>query len=412
MRTLSSGGALAVLVIMLAACGGASPASSGDLAIQRDADLYQITEIERKWHQATTTHDIDLMMSLWAEDATFTVASGDTLTGKDAIRTFWHARSRVPARHPLGLGDACLQAPRHGERRQGDAVLRVPLRRPGDERGRRASWGPTSRSRGSTGSGSSRTTWEPPRSWPLDPVHEPQAPGQPPTSAAKRRLSPADNPLVRAIGRLPAKVHTKLLVAFLATALLVVVVGLLGLRVLGQSNERVETIRELHDRALAYGQLQSDVQHVRLLLAENVGEDFDDVNNPGPPASGQEVLAVDLAAASAVARIEPATAANRLGFVPPATDAELLEDIRLKSTRLETVMDQIVASDEAGIRQRSAGHSVTRPSSSPSTSTSSPASSPTSRRRRPTRSSPRTPTPTRPRATCSSWSRPGRSCSP
>lgn len=89
MRTVSSGCALAVLVILLAACGGASPASSGDLAIQRDADLYQITEIERKWHQATTTQDVDLMMSLWADDATFTVASGDTLTGKDAIRTFW-----------------------------------------------------------------------------------------------------------------------------------------------------------------------------------------------------------------------------------------------------------------------------------------------------------------------------------
>jgi ketosteroid isomerase-like protein len=90
MRTLSSLGALAILVIVLGACGGASPASSGDLAIQRDADLYQITEIERKWHRATTDHDIDLMMSLWAEDATFTVASGDTLTGKEAIRTFWH----------------------------------------------------------------------------------------------------------------------------------------------------------------------------------------------------------------------------------------------------------------------------------------------------------------------------------
>ena len=98
-------------------------------------------------------------------------------------------------------------------------------------------------------------------------MDEPPAPGQPPTSAAKRRLSPADNPLVRAIGRLPAKVHTKLLVAFLATALLVVVVGLLGLRVLGQSNERVETIRALHTRALAYAQIQSDVLHIRMLLA-------------------------------------------------------------------------------------------------------------------------------------------------
>ena len=90
MRTLSSAGALAVLVILLAACGGPPRRALATLAIQRDADLYQITEIERKWHQATSTHDIDLMMSLWAEDATFTVASGETLTGKEAIRTFWH----------------------------------------------------------------------------------------------------------------------------------------------------------------------------------------------------------------------------------------------------------------------------------------------------------------------------------
>jgi len=180
-------------------------------------------------------------------------------------------------------------------------------------------------------------------------VDEPRASGRPPTSAAKRQFSPADNPLVRAIGRVPAKVHTKLLVAFLATALLVVVVGLLGLRVLGQSNERVETIRGLHDRALAYEQLQSKVQYVRELLAETPGEGFVDVNNPRPSSSGLEVLAVDRAAASVVARIGPATSATHLGFEPPATDAALLEDIRLKSTSLVTVMDLIVAADEAGI---------------------------------------------------------------
>ena len=180
-------------------------------------------------------------------------------------------------------------------------------------------------------------------------MDEPQASGRPPIAVAKRRLSPADNPLVDAVGRLPAKVHTKLLVAFLATALLVVVVGLLGLRVLGQSNERVETIRALHTRAVAYGQLQSDVLHVRHLLAENVGGDFGLVNNPGLTSSGREALAVDRAAASAVTRIEPATAASRLGFEPPAADAGLLRQIRANSIRLETVMGLIVAADEAGI---------------------------------------------------------------
>ncbi len=90
----------------------------------------------------------------------------------------------------------------------------------------------------------------------------------------RRLLSPADNPLVRAVGRLPAGVHAKLLVAFVGTALLVVVLGMLGLRLLGQSNERVETLGTLQERAFAYGKLRSDAGHVRGLLAENVGGDY------------------------------------------------------------------------------------------------------------------------------------------
>ena len=101
----------------------------------------------------------------------------------------------------------------------------------------------------------------------------------------RRLLSPADNPLVRAVGRLPAGVHTKLLVAFVGTALLVVVLGVLGLRLLGQSNERVETLGTLQQRAFAYGKLQSDALHVRLLQAQNVGGDyykiFPDLNGGG-----------------------------------------------------------------------------------------------------------------------------------
>ena len=90
----------------------------------------------------------------------------------------------------------------------------------------------------------------------------------------RRLLSPADNPLVRAVGRLPARVHVKLLVAFGGIALLVVVLGALGLRLLGQSNERVETLGTLQQRAFAYGKLQSDARHVRLLQANNTGGDY------------------------------------------------------------------------------------------------------------------------------------------
>jgi hypothetical protein len=90
----------------------------------------------------------------------------------------------------------------------------------------------------------------------------------------RRWLSPGDDPLVRAVARLPARVHVKLLVAFVSTALLVVGVSLLGLRLLGQSNERVATLGTLQERAFAYGKLRSDALHVRLLLSENVAGDF------------------------------------------------------------------------------------------------------------------------------------------
>src|ERR671924_396318 len=100
-------------------------------------------------------------------------------------------------------------------------------------------------------------------------------PGERAGGQAKRRLlSSADNPLVRTVARLPAGVHVKLLIAFVGTALLVVGVGLLGLRLLGQSNERVEALGTLQVRAFAYGKLRSDALHVRLLLSQNVAGDF------------------------------------------------------------------------------------------------------------------------------------------
>ncbi len=89
MRTLLIGGALGVVVISLAGCGGSSTSSTSKQALQRQADLYAINQIEQKWHRATSRHDIDLMMSLWAPNATFTTGPGETKTGKDQIRQFW-----------------------------------------------------------------------------------------------------------------------------------------------------------------------------------------------------------------------------------------------------------------------------------------------------------------------------------
>ena len=163
----------------------------------------------------------------------------------------------------------------------------------------------------------------------------------------RRLLSRGDNPLVRAIGRLPAKVHTKLLIAFVGTAVLVVAVGVLGLRVLAQSNDRVGRLGLLQERAFAYGKLQSDTGHVRLLLAENVALDFYKIWPGGlPPGRGARGrVAVDQAVANELARIGPATLPDRLGFVPPAEDESVLREIRLKSGGLSTLMREIIESD-------------------------------------------------------------------
>ncbi len=89
MRTLLMGCALGVLVISLAGCGDSSAGSTSDQDAQRQADLYAIGEIQKKFHKALSTKDIDLMMSVWAPNATMTVGSGVTYAGTKMIRENW-----------------------------------------------------------------------------------------------------------------------------------------------------------------------------------------------------------------------------------------------------------------------------------------------------------------------------------
>jgi ketosteroid isomerase-like protein len=64
---------------------GARKSVSGP-SVQKQAALYQIQQIEKTWHKAASLKNLDLMMSIWAPNATMTVA-GSTVTGKAAIRT-------------------------------------------------------------------------------------------------------------------------------------------------------------------------------------------------------------------------------------------------------------------------------------------------------------------------------------
>ena len=94
MRRLLFGGALGVFLIsvVLVACGSSTTGSAGDQS-RRFQDMWEIDNIEKQFHKATSVKDIDLMMSLYAPNATFTVGGGETAVGTDEIRTFWMTTS-------------------------------------------------------------------------------------------------------------------------------------------------------------------------------------------------------------------------------------------------------------------------------------------------------------------------------
>jgi len=90
MRRFVIGGALVVLGLsmVLVACSGSVKDSSVDQA-RLVQDKWEIDQIEKNFHHATTTKDINLMMSLFSPNATMTVGPGVTASGLDEIRQFW-----------------------------------------------------------------------------------------------------------------------------------------------------------------------------------------------------------------------------------------------------------------------------------------------------------------------------------
>jgi ketosteroid isomerase-like protein len=93
MRKLLIGGVFGIVVVFLAACGDSSTPSAAEQELQRKADIYEIDQIEKQFHQAQTNKDIDQMMSLYAPNATMTVGPGETAAGLDEIRRFWLDKS-------------------------------------------------------------------------------------------------------------------------------------------------------------------------------------------------------------------------------------------------------------------------------------------------------------------------------
>ena len=176
--------------------------------------------------------------------------------------------------------------------------------------------------------------------------------GQPPHVPRAAFRSRADSALVRAVSRVPVKVRTKLLVAFAGIAALLVTVAFLGLRVLGESNSRVESLGTLQLRAATYQSLQTQAQQLRQLLALRVAEDTSLNTYLGASEStvlsGHSWTLVDQMIAAALSQLGPATNEARFGFVPPPEDEPLLERIRSDYRRFSRTLEQIIAFDQAG----------------------------------------------------------------
>ncbi len=74
--------------LVLAGCGSSGKSSATEQKLQQQADYWAIDQIERTWHRAASTKNVDLMMSLWAKGATFNIGT-ETLQGKAQIRNFF-----------------------------------------------------------------------------------------------------------------------------------------------------------------------------------------------------------------------------------------------------------------------------------------------------------------------------------
>src|SRR5664279_2658587 len=86
-------------------CHGAGRARVGARRCEpRKRAIGGIYQLQAAFHRAKSHQDIDLMVSLWTDDCTFTFA-GTTFSGKDAVRSFFlgtgswahHRMSLVPS---------------------------------------------------------------------------------------------------------------------------------------------------------------------------------------------------------------------------------------------------------------------------------------------------------------------------
>ena len=150
---------------------------------------------------------------------------------------------------------------------------------------------------------------------------------------------------------MPAKVRTKLLVAFLGIAALLVLTALVGLRVLGQSNSRAERLGALQVRVAGYQQLEADAAALRQLLALCTGSRaYQTWLNGGRSTPAQSPACLRSITQPVDAVLALLGSATQLGFKPSPDEAAAFRQIKADYGKVRRTVAQITGSNRHAYR--------------------------------------------------------------
>jgi signal transduction histidine kinase len=165
--------------------------------------------------------------------------------------------------------------------------------------------------------------------------------------------------LIGVVARTPATVRTKLIVAFLTIAALLIVVTVLGVRVLGQTNARVAQLNTLQRRAATYEALEAHAKDLQQVLgARTAGDPTQSKYTKDKALNGgvQRTLA-DLAVADVSAEVELAIDVPLFDFVPPPADLRTIARIRSDYRAIVKALTRVQHLDARGVQS----YNATRP---------------------------------------------------
>jgi signal transduction histidine kinase len=162
----------------------------------------------------------------------------------------------------------------------------------------------------------------------------------------RRLVDAAAAPVGRTLARFPGRVRTKLVLAFLAIAGLLVVLAWFGLRVLGQSNTRAERIGALQERVAGYQALEANAAAFRQLLALCAGgKDYALWLNGGRPAKGNTPACLRRIDQPVRTELVLLGTSTQLNFQPTPAEKPTFRKITRDYARLKTTIKTISRSN-------------------------------------------------------------------